>query len=269
MSSDATIAPSEGVRQVEITLNPQGVAEPAQKAALTVSHVVVAALNAFAEGELDEPEYVGPGISYRFSGPPQTSDERRIAYQNWLLSKGFQDLTRGIRETLEEAHLYITVCGWTPRRTTPEQFDLDVAEVRDTANKRNFVQLLALVNAKLTEALAFEREFLSLQKVRNCLEHRAGIVGPKDAENGSLLLTFPRIAVFISDGEQERELPRDAPFHDQPIAAGRVISFRRATYERRYRLGERVIFTPTDFQEIALACHLFAADLAAKLPQPS
>jgi hypothetical protein len=97
------------MRQLHVNLDPNGVAVPAQRAALIASDVVAACLSAVAEGELSKPEIPSRCISYRFNGPEITSDERRLLYQHWLLAKGFQDLARGIRETLEEAIFYVTM----------------------------------------------------------------------------------------------------------------------------------------------------------------
>jgi hypothetical protein len=33
-----------------------------------------------------------------------------------------------------------------------------------------------------------------------------------------------------------------------------------------YALGQKITFTSAEFSEIAFACHMFAGDLAAKLP---
>jgi hypothetical protein len=44
------------------------------------------------------------------------------------------------------------------------------------------------------------------------------------------------------------------------------ILMKRETKTRLYALGQKITFTSAEFSEIAFACHMFAGDLAAKLP---
>ena len=88
---------------LHIKLDPNSVAASVVKAAIITSDVVAAALTALQEGELTKPDMPNQFIRHQIHGPQMTSDQRRETYQNWLLAKGFQDLARGVRESLEEA----------------------------------------------------------------------------------------------------------------------------------------------------------------------
>jgi hypothetical protein len=57
-------------------------------------------------------------MSYKFSSPPMTANERYDLYENWLLGKGFQELARGVHETLEEALLFVEMVKYQPGQTT-------------------------------------------------------------------------------------------------------------------------------------------------------
>ncbi|WP_143761356.1 hypothetical protein [Sphingobium chlorophenolicum] len=258
---------------LNITLNPSGVAAPAQRAALISSEVVGTALRALAKDDLSRPDMQGGHWGYQFNGLTMSDDERRETYQNWLLSKGFQDIARGIRETLEEAVLFISLAQRKPCITTLEQFETDIAEIRANAAKPHFPKLLETVNAGLTEPLAFEAEFLSLQKVRNCLEHRGGCVGVRDIDaSGSLTLSFPRLRIFYRRGDTEVEVAPgeviDTHEINDPAHVGKEVPIyiSRVTRVRTYALSEPVIISASDFYEIAMACHFFASDLTGKLP---
>ena len=82
---------------------------PAQLAAMISTDVVAASLTAFAEGNLVKPDMPNQFIQFQIRGPEMTSDQRRAMYENWILANGFQDLARGIRESLEEAALYLAL----------------------------------------------------------------------------------------------------------------------------------------------------------------
>lgn len=159
--------------------------------------------------------------------------------------------------------------------TTLADLESEMLLIRVGAAKLQFPQLLAEVNAGLNEPMAFESEFVSLQKVRNCLEHRGGLVSERDVDSvtGLMTLNFPRLRMFYKRGEQEIELALGEAIdtHDasNPFGIGEdvPIFMDRMNRSRQYALHDPVIISPSDFFEIAMACHLFASDLAAKLPK--
>jgi len=184
---------------LQIQLNPNGVSTPAQRAVVIASQVVAIALRALAKDDLSEPEMQSGFMGYRFNGIDWSDEERRQTFENWILSKGFQDLARGVRETLEEAAFYLDMIGVDSGITTVDEINRKIGSFRKKAASLKFPDLLGRVNKRLTEPLAFEAEFLSLQRVRNCLEHRGGRVGPKDIDptSATMVLTFPRLRTFI------------------------------------------------------------------------
>lgn len=206
-------------------------------------------------------------MTYKFTGPEITAPERYALYENWLLSKGFHELARGVHETLEEGLLFIEILKYRPTQTTWAEFQAHIAQIRSRAGRLPFPALLAEVNAGLTSPMAFDDDFKSLQKVRNCLEHRAGIVGAIDVdERQHLVLMLPRLKMFyLKDGnEVELEVGAIIDRYEHPEMV--EILIKRETRTRSYALGEKVRFDASEFHEIAFACHLFASDLAAKLP---
>ncbi|WP_283535333.1 hypothetical protein [Methylorubrum extorquens] len=256
------------MQHVTLTLNAAGVALPAQKAADTAAHVVAAALNSITDEHLAEPWLSGFGISYRFNGPAASIEERRITYESWLLGKGFQDITKGIREMLEEAYVFVSALSWEPRLTTQEELEQDIASLRRRAEKLNLPMLLEEVNRALMTPLTYGTELLSLQRARNCLEHRRGIVGEQDIDPNTLAMTlsFPRLKMYYMRGDQEIEIAPGEVIDTGNEMLEAPILVRQAERLRTYDLGERIILTAADFNEIAMACHMLADDLLQKLP---
>jgi hypothetical protein len=255
-------------QQLQITLRPDGVAAPAQQAALTAFEVISASLSAFAGRELSRPEMPNQFVKYSFGGPELTSDQRHAIYESWLLAKGFQDLARGIRETLQEAVFYLDVVSWGPRRTSLQQIEDDIATIRKHASGLPFPKMLARVNSGLREPIAFDAAFLSIQRARNCLEHRGGIIASQDIDQDdtALTLSFPRIKMFYMRQGEEIELRQDERLDPKDGQLEVQILGRLETRSKRYEHGERIALTASDFGEIAMACHFFASDVAQKLP---
>jgi hypothetical protein len=109
----------------------------------------------------------------RFSDE-MSAEERKAAYTHWLLAKGFQDLARGIRQTLEEAYFYNGMVARAGGLRTRAEVEAAQQELREAAGPMQFPQLLDEVSKTLISPLHYRPELLSLQDVRNCLEHRDG-----------------------------------------------------------------------------------------------
>src|SRR5882757_7573401 len=180
--------------QLQIKLDANGVAAPAQQAAWQCSEIVAFFLHAAGSADLSkQPETAANAMTYKFTGPEMTAAERYGLYENWLLSKGFHELARGVHETLEQALLFVEMLKYQPTQTTWGEFQAHVAEIQRRAGRLPFPTRSAEVNAGLTSPMAFDDDFRSFQKVRNCLEHRAGIVGAIDVDRTEqLTLMLPR-----------------------------------------------------------------------------
>lgn len=257
------------MHQLQIDLNANGVAAPAQRAAWQCSEIVTFCLQSAAASDLSkQPEIVTKAMAYKFTGPDMTASERFALYENWLLAKGFHELARGVRESLEEAVFYVELVKNQQTHTTWGQFQVKVAAIRKRAGRLPFPTLLAEVNAGLTAPLAFADEFASFQKVRNCLEHRAGTVGAEDVDQtGHLTLTLPRLKMFyVNPAGDEIELAAGVIIDTHEHTGMAEILMKRENRARPYALGEKITFDSAEFSEIAFACNMFASDLAAKLP---
>ena len=260
--------------RMELRLDPNGVAGAAQRIVTFAVHAVATYLRALTGENLSPPDMNSDFVGYNFAAPEVPAEQRRQEFENWILSKGFQELTRGVREALEEALFYITLLRLPERVTTLGQLETEIAQTRAAARKPLFPDLLNAVNAGLTEPLAFDAEFLSLQKARNCLEHRGGIVTEREVDpaTGLMAMSFPRLKWYFLRGEEEVELAPgiviDTHQIGPPFGTGETVEvyMRRVMRQRDYQLGEPLVISAADFYEIAMACHLFAADLTAKLP---
>jgi hypothetical protein len=258
--------------QLHIRLEPDGVAAPAMNVATSAARVVGTCLNALDHLDFDDPALTAPFCGFDFRAADVPIEERREACSAWLVAKGFQDLAKGVRESLEEAFVYCAIVAGPPPVPSLDGFHAWLEEQKRTAARPNFPDLLAAVNARLREPLSFEAEFLSIQRARNCLEHRRGIVGQKDFDQGGnrLTLTFPRMKTyFIQDNEEIELRPGvildrgEDPAKRQPAE----VFMRRETRSLHFEQGGRLQIDARDFAEIAFSCHLFASDLATKLPQ--
>src|SRR4029079_2662052 len=90
------------------------------------------------------------------------------------------------------------VLAWGEHAASMHDFDDRLSSSKRDANRMPFTELLKVCNARLTKPLGRDDELISLQKVRNCLEHRHGVVGKQDGgPDGVLRLTFPRLVIVL------------------------------------------------------------------------
>jgi hypothetical protein len=194
---------------IEVNLNADGVVGPALAAMRDSLHIIALSLEALTNSDLRiVPNIPSSFTKFTFAAPANEDlAERRATLTRWLISKGIQELARGIRQSLEEAYLYVSLCQMPDGPTTVEQFNAMVSTLRRKAGRAKFPELMQSVSAKLVEPLTFEQEFRSLQKVRNCLEHRGGVVGPEDTDGAQILrLVLPALKVFVVSENGEIEL---------------------------------------------------------------
>jgi hypothetical protein len=260
--------------RVELTLDPNGVANAAQWIASMASEVVGTCLRALENDNHARPDLTTPGVIYRFGDLGLDLTERRLAFRNWVLCNGFKDLIRGVRACLEEAILFIEFARTPPSTTTLDAVREKKLKTLERAQRMNFPTLLATVNKSLKEPLSFDDEFSSLQSARNCLEHRHGIVSDVDIDKltGKLSIKYSKMRAFLKYGDLEVEMQvgKTMQEHFQGIEIEGdteiPLLIQRVTKEINFERGQQMTFSDSEFYEIALACFFFASDLATKLP---
>jgi hypothetical protein len=100
---------------------------------------------------------------------------------------------------------------------------------------------------------------LSINAARNCLTHRAGIVGKKDLKEDTdteLIVRWRRLRLSVGSGVQERAMTVGSH-----LEAGEVLSVAFVDTEKRIKLGERLSINADEFVEICLTFMLFSMQL--------
>jgi hypothetical protein len=255
--------------QITLTLHGDAVVAPALRAVEQSVDVVSFCMQSLEKTDLSKPpEFESSRFQMKFTGTNVSAEERKTRYMNWVLSKGFQDLARGIRGMLEEAYFYISMMDFlikgSAQKTTWGSLQEKIQEYRKQAGAANFPDLMEAVNKGLTSPLHFEKEFLSLQQVRNCLEHRNGVVSERDADKDtrSLKLSLPHLRIYGEKDGKQIELGKGSF-----VEKDTMILFKNEIQVREFKLGERIVFKAEEFHDIGFGCWAFAQDLGSKLPQ--
>lgn len=254
--------------KLHLEFNPARLAEIIGSAVFVSAEVVNLHFKALIEDNL-KLSLERSGVVYKFTGPDLSFDQRRTLHENWVLARAFQELLRAVREALEEAHVVIALVTGKHKVRSNETLEGFLGPFRKKARNLSFPELLAAVNQLLNPKLDFAESYESLQLARNCLEHRAGVVGKTEAKGKTeFVLRFPRVKIFYLRGKEEIEVvagERVVSGDERPEVE---VSMRFEIRERSIPVGTRLAFTLNEFNEIAFACNFFGQQLAARLPKP-
>jgi hypothetical protein len=187
---------------------------PAQLAAKEVYQIFSLAYAALQVADpKDIPSVPGEIVQHHMDILGRTELEEKASINRRLTAMCISDLARGLRQSLEDAATYIDMLE-TPanafRDGIKEQSEHAMVSsieaavlahqqvVRQRAQAMRHPQLVAKVVKGLKAPLSWTPELTSFQKVRNCLEHRGGIVGLQDLDETNLLtLRLPYLKVDI------------------------------------------------------------------------
>jgi hypothetical protein len=251
-----------------LSLDPGQLAAIIDSAVVSSSEVVNFHFNALAGANLDQPAHT-PEARYRFKGPELNAAQRRAMHESWILAKAFQELLRAVRNALEMAHVFVALLGKAREVSSNATLDEFLAPFEKRAADLRFPDLLAAVNERLNPRLDFAESYASLQAVRNCLEHRGGIVSKFDTRGRETFdFSVPRVKIFYKRQGSEVELVAGEQVEPGDDRAEVEIFTRLEARKRSVSIGERLTFTLPEFNEVAFACHFLGTQLGTRLLRP-
>jgi len=222
---------------------------------LTLQHVVLGlqAVESCPDGELHLDDVF---FSWEFNEPASSTPQTREQFKSWLLGVGLRDGIESLNIFIDE----IRFIAGLIKRTLSD--DLRVARAGSAAavlrdfRKEEIGRYARLGLPDKMENLFAEfgikvplaDAILSLQKARNCLTHRRGIVGAEDGntENGGLRVHFVVLETVHTDLSGRIH----AAERDMLVLAGESIGVRWVEREKTFPIGQRVTFTAQEFQHL-------------------
>jgi hypothetical protein len=192
-------------------------------------------------------------------------ENRKRLFKSWLLKKGFEDLIRAVTLMLIDIDKILNLNSKLKGGKFKSWEEIvEVLKKPDyEPTKKDFPKLLYSIKPYLREDLTWEKEILSINRVRRCLVHRNGITSPIDYFEGEPSLKLKWIFlkyVFVSDGKEIEFTP--------PVVildgAGEIEG-RNEKKEREYLNGEKIDFDFLHFNELIHTCKVFSLDLINKI----
>jgi len=200
-------------------------------------------------------------------------EQAREEFRTWVLLNGLRDCVDAIGPSLEWARKVCFIWSREGEVTEIEEGKLRLsgqisgeewrAHIIDEARSLEYKSLrdkldhlqdkYHLPQPELSEAI------LSINKARNCLTHRDGIVGPidlKDKSEEELLVKWRKYEFQVRGEEGTRVLELGVP-----VQEGGELFIGLVNVSKKFALGDRILFSPAEFVEISMTFLLFAMQI--------
>ena len=262
---------NSGARAIAIALNPNGILAPLHRILRESLNNVALGLHAVDQYETDVlPNLPTSFFHFRIGDREEKLTDAQLEalkerYRMWMLTTAFGEFTKAVFAALREAYLLCEVA--TSCRGTRKSLDevrADIESIRTKAQKLALPTLVDGVSARLRAPLALREHVLSINKVRNCLEHRHGVVTKldiNDQANSALAVKWRRSKIFYEKDGREIEVTIGS-IVEGPATV--MHKFEDAT--KVFKLSERIRLTVDEFNEVMFTCYLLGQDIVSKLP---
>ena len=197
-----------------------------------------------------------------FAGPPTDLSRARQHFKNWVLAKGFGDIQKCIRATLERLFIFRTV---ELKIKANEKFDIGACEKElwRRARQPGYPVLVDKINSLFGEPLRYQDELDSFNNARNCLEHENGVVTEKrctNPEKNKLVIHGTRFKMFFKTAQAEvpAELGKPGP-RNSPLMLG------AEEFQIEFGIGQLLEISLKQFIDILNTCVFIRADIESRL----
>jgi hypothetical protein len=191
---------------------------------------------------------------------------RRDNFRTWILARGFEECSKALIAALGQAYQYVEIVKLAASTVTTEQELVSkVTHIKRRSAHLNFPSLIEGVTKQLLTVPTLTPHVESINKTRNCLEHRDGIVQSddvNDAENNSLTMSWRYMSIVVGSDESGWSQIKFGDAVQGPAQIG-VLAVEAS---KSFAVGERIDVSAAEFNAIAFTCQSFVEEIIANLP---
>ena len=194
------------------------------------------------------------GIRFEIGQPIKDISKQKEIFSSWILKKGFEDLVKAINLSVIEAYYITQLYKLSGKTLLIAELENEINKIKkDALSQANFPELL---NKKLNiTVMTYKESVKSINKVRNCLIHRNGIVTQEkdinDKINNALKLTYYSLDLVRLD-ENGKETDR---------LENTGIGIMAKPKEKIFCVGEKIQLTEAEFRGCLFTCQAFGIEL--------
>lgn len=189
---------------------------------------------------------------------PELADQ----FRTWIIASALRDCVEAVQLYLEEVRRVCAVFSFGSPVTVPaDEWKQRVFGQNDNFHQRGLPAKIDYLRKEFPGLCvpASEHYVRGINRARNCLVHRQGVVSSLDVDSsGQFEVSWLRIQLFVQGAEGERviSLPYISP-------GGEQLFMRSVEASRTFRVGERIVFSYEEFAAIVWTLFLFGSDLRA------
>jgi hypothetical protein len=229
-----------------------------------------------------------PGVSISTPGGYTTMgfiqenlDTKRVndACINYIYSKILLELARAVRESMDNAYVYLQFYSSNRTFKTVSQAHQMHQTHRTRAQKMDAKKLANKIQKLCGKPFDYLAELESLKRVRNCLEHRNGIIGDEDInEDGIMELAYPGIQFFAKSKKTNEEVLLrtnddqvsfaiyDEKTNSFKLQEDAKIWVKYSKFSKNFVRGNAVSFSCNEMIDVCHGCIFLAGDIEDKMP---
>lgn len=202
-------------------------------------------------------------------GKSKSATELREETINWAIRKGFEDFIIGLSKSFKETYRYLSfrnIASDSDLLLTEEELNKKLDKIEKVNEKLSVPGFIEEIEKLLGQELPLKKELKSINKVRNCLVHRHGIVKEKDLHNDSSTLKLCWLdaqywsvingkKVYVTYDKRKEGLIIDN------------LSSKIIECDKSFRRGEEIILDINEFNGIAFTCAEYARRIYDIIPK--
>ncbi len=205
--------------------------------------------------------------NYKFFTTYEPAANRRLDFgsaksemENWVVRSLLRDAVDFTGVLLDNCR---TACAFfrlsTQTSVTKEQVERIPEQEKDKFNLLHIPTKLSELSKQFGVRSELEPHFLSLNRIRNCLVHRLGVVGSQDLnESSTLSLKLRTMQLVARSPDGKDKVIIDKP---GPVEIGWQIEMETSDSERVFKLGERLRLTYREMYDSIVTLALFGNTL--------
>lgn len=251
------------IRHLRINVDLNSLAGGLQRSIQRTADLVRLGLSSADQPLSGSPWTPASGIHY-FAASPRDLDsaELRTDFRVWVVSNGFREIVEQAQAFIEQVRRVCAALSFEAGSlVAPDEWNRRVNKDARRFHRLGLPDKLAELESEFpTLTLPLSTQHLkSINRCRNCLVHRGGVVGSQDVnEDQKLIVTWLRSELVLksADGAQPVQLPH-------VVGEDERLALRFTQTRRTFNLGEQVTLSAEEFGEICWTLVMFAQEMRA------
>jgi hypothetical protein len=189
-------------------------------------------------------------------------------FKNWLITKALEDLIKGLQFSIGKAlgHCKLIRLICKNSRRTKNEIEFELSMINKKIRKAHFPNLIEDLEIITGNKLNLKQHILSINKIRNCLTHRYGIVREDDLNSeGVLELKWKKLSIMLASNDNKKEVKILDRIVINPGEQSKIYTQFKDT-SKLFQKDEKIVLDYIELSDIFLTCFLFGKELLKIMP---